>query len=105
MKMTLLDKLNIFREGYINHKYLSPDLQRTMSEPMKNNIKKYGTRFVADLYEPHISISFVPHEKVSLEELKNELPNFTGTYYCNDIIVFKQKESGRSIEMLQRISF
>lgn len=101
----LLEELNEFREDYINPKYLSEDIQKDMSDIMKKNIMRYGTRFVGELFEPHVSISYVAKDKVDLDTLYKKLPNLSGMYESNQIIVFKQKESGKSIDILQNIIF
>jgi hypothetical protein len=98
-----LNKLNYIREGYINKKYLDA-LSKETSEEIKFNIENYGTRFVGKLFDPHISISFIDKVKVIKNDLALELPQLKGIYQCNDIIVFKQKESGKSIDILAKFS-
>lgn len=101
----MLERLNQYREGYICPKYLTEESQNSMSDLMKENVKKYGTRFVAQLYDPHISISFIDKEKVDKKIIEEYIPAISGTYSCNELIVFKQKESGKSIDVLSKITF
>ncbi|MDE6435057.1 MAG: hypothetical protein K2L07_12610 [Lachnospiraceae bacterium] len=101
----MLERLNQYREEYICPKYLTEESQNSMSDLMKENVKKYGTRFVAQLYDPHISISFIDKGKVDKKAIEECIPAISGTYSCNELIVFKQKESGKSIDVLSKITF
>ena len=98
-----LDKLNYIREGYINKKYLDV-LTEDIDNEIKYNIEKYGTRFAGKLFSPHISISFINKEKAINSILASELPQLKGIFQCNNLIVFKQKESGKSIDILANFS-
>jgi hypothetical protein len=98
-----LNRFNYIREGYINNKYLD-DLSNVTNKEIKFNIENYGTRYVGSLFSPHISISFIDKEKVAKTDLALELPKLTGVCQCNDIIIFKQKESGKSIDILAKFS-
>ena len=75
-----------------------------MSAIMLNNINKYGTRFVAELFEPHISISYVDKMRASADDIKAQIPELIAKQESTKIIVFKQKESGKSINVLAEIS-
>ena len=99
-----LERLNQYREGYIEPKYLDEEKQKSMSPLMLDNINKYGTRFVAELFEPHISISYVDKMQASEDDLKMQIPRLTAQQESTKIIVFKQKESGKSINILAEIS-
>jgi len=68
----LLNKLNYIREGYIHNKYLDI-LSNIANENIKFNIENFGTRFVGQLFNPHLSISFIDKEKISRDELEIEL--------------------------------
>lgn len=98
-----LERLNQYREGYIEPKYLDKDKQNSMSSIMIDNINKYGTRFVAELFEPHISISYVDKMRASVDDIKNQIPRLTAQQESTKIIVFKQKQSGKSINILAEI--
>lgn len=99
-----LERLNQYRDGYIEPKYLDKDKQKNMSAIMLNNINKYGTRFVAELFEPHISISYVDKMRASADDIKAQIPELIAKQESTKIIVFKQKESGKSINVLAEIS-
>lgn len=99
-----LERLNQYREGYIEPKYLDADKQKSMSSLMIDNINKYGTRFVAELFEPHISISYIDRMQASINDIREQIPRLIAQQKSTKIIVFKQKESGKSIDVLTEIS-
>ena len=98
LHLTLLRTLNPFREGYIPEKYLSKI--ETYPPDQRQSIRMFGTRFAGDLYNPHVSIGFVPPgDKVTAQKY---LPNTfsSDTIVSKSIVMFRQKEEGRSIELL-----
>jgi hypothetical protein len=99
----LLERLDRFRDGYIPDKYLT-SLDKYPSD-QRDSIKKYGTRFAGDLFKPHVSIGFVCNGDI--KSATKLLPvNLLGRQ-CKvaEMTVFRQRETGRSIEVLGECTF
>lgn len=91
-----IEKLNKFREGYLHSKYIN-NFDKYDFETQEI-LKKYGTRFAGKKYYPHITLNIVKQDQV--ECIKSDYNNFAASFIFHEIIIFKQKESGKSIDLI-----
>lgn len=101
----LLDSLNVYRDGYIHTKYINMIQQKSVDEEVCKNIKKYGTRFVADLFYPHITIAFVEKNKCSKKEILNLCSDIGCRFETDHIVVLAQESQGSPVDVIERIYF
>lgn len=52
-----LDTFNTYRQGLINEKYQNQDYLQNLSKKDRDLISKYGSKWVLDNYDPHITFA------------------------------------------------
>ena len=98
LHQSLLRQLNKWREGYLDQKYVQNF--NNYPKEQQENLKQFGTRFAGKLFNPHVTIAMVNPEFV--EEVKRIMPKINSSFEVCELILFKQVESGKSIEILER---
>jgi len=96
----LLEQLNKWREGYLDPKYV----QNFNNYPreQQESLRRFGTRFAGALFAPHITIAIVSPEYV--DEVWRLLPKINVSFEVRELVLFRQVEPGKSIEILDYFS-
>ncbi len=96
----LLNRLNGLREGYLAPKYA--DNIEDYLEEEKRSLLAYGTRFAGRLFSPHMTVAVVGAENVGAAKRIIERDDWGCKFVIDEILYFRQKEAGKSIEVLNR---
>lgn len=60
LHMEILDKINPLREDHIRQKWVESFHEYNQIE--QNNIKKYGSVYVAESFRPHLTLAYIPSQ-------------------------------------------
>jgi len=93
--------LNPLREDHIREKYEAPDYKMKFSPEKIDNIKKYGSASVMELYNPHLTIIRLINEEQANKVAKNlkwEIPEFE----ASELGIYKMGDHGTCKELVEK---
>lgn len=99
----LLEQLNPLREDYLPPRYRVALAK--YSKEQQDSLLKYGARSAGNLFEPHITLGVVPSEMVEKAKHSISTDIELRSFDVTKLVLFRQKESGRSIEILRYYPF
>lgn len=74
----VLETFNTLREGALRKKYLNNDYISTLSDEQKELLNKYGSYYVLENFEPHITLTIAPDQDTAAKIVNKYKPLFIG---------------------------